>query len=328
MGYYDYVVKFNPKLETSEDLTKKILYALFIKRVKNKKPVVTFVGGDSGEGKSMTVLRFIEILFEIQGISLKEHIDAVNVFTPLQYPQKIDRLLHEPSLKKVNAIAIHEAREIIKASNWRNFLNTAIGDVNAMSRSIKRLMFFIISQFIRDIDPSIRYTLTYYCTVYRPIGHKARVKINKIWKDDSDLQNPRIRKRRIKGLVIFPNGKTKKHFPEYFEMNMPDKEICNKFDEYDTESKSGIIKKKLEKLIKEMEKDADINVNKIDKAIEYYTENEDRLNTVGKKIGKKWKTDKSIKEMMDLTETEFKDFESKLNKAIKEKWGNEENVEL
>jgi len=328
MGYYDYVVKFNPKLETSEDLTKKILYALFVKRVKNKKPVVTFVGGDSGEGKSMTVLRFIEILFEIQGISLKEHLDAVNVFTPLQYPQKIDRLLHEPSLKKVNAIAIHEAREIIKASNWRNFLNTAIGDVNAMSRSIKRLMFFIISQFIRDIDPSIRYTLTYYCTVYRPIGHKARVKINRIWKDDSDLQNPRIRKRRIKGLVIFPNGKAKKHFPEYFEMNMPDKEICTKFDEYDTASKSGIIKKKLEKLIKEMEKDADINVNKIDKAVEYYTENEDRLNTVGKKVGKKWKTDKSIKEMMDLTESEFKDFESKLNSAIKEKWGKEENVEL
>jgi len=326
MGYYDYVIRYNPNLETPEDLTKKILYALFVKRVKNKKPVVTFVGGDSGEGKSMTVLRLIELLFQIQGVELKDHIDAVNVFTPLQYPQKIDKLLHDKELKKVNAIAIHEAREIIKAANWRNFLNTAIGDVNAMSRSIKRLMFFIVSQFIRDIDPSIRYTLTYYCTVYRPIGHKARVKINKIWKDDSDLQNPRIRKRRIKGLIIFPNGKVKKHFPEYFEMNMPDKEICTKFDEYDTESKRGIIKKKLEKLIKEMEKDADISINKIDKTIEYYTETEDRLNTVGKKVGKKWKIDKNIKDMLDLTESEFREFESKLNTTIKEKWGTNDEL--
>lgn len=325
MAYYDYIVRFNPKIETSHDLTKKIFYALFIKRVKNKKPVVCFVGGDSGEGKSMTVERMIEILFEIEGLNLKDYINEVNVFTPLQYPEKIDQLLNNKELRKVNAIVMHEAREVIKAGNWRSFLNTAIGDVNAMSRSIKRLMFFIISQFIRDIDPSIRYTLTYYCTAYRPIGHKTRVKISRIWKDDRDLQNPKIRKRKIKGLIIFPNGRKKVHIPNYFEMSLPDKEIQRKFDEYDVLAKKDILKRKLDKLMKEMRRDLDLDEDdKIKGMLEFYTNDSDRLKSLGERRGKKWKVRKEIRVIHDLTELEFKEFEKQVNEKISEKLTNGE----
>src|SRR3990172_1749681 len=117
-----------------EDVTKRILYSLIVKRIKHKKPCVIFISGDSGEGKSWSGISLQDIILETQGINLAEYFTDVNIFTPLEYPKKLDRLLYNKELKKVNVICLHEAREVIRAKDWRSFLTQSIADVNALSR--------------------------------------------------------------------------------------------------------------------------------------------------------------------------------------------------
>jgi len=321
--FFDFAVKHNFETESQEALTKKILYSLIIRRLKGKKPTVIFMGGDSGEGKSYSALKFQEILLSLQGLDLKDYLEDINVFTPLQYPVKLNRILglekHDKDLKKIRFICMHEARDIVKAKNWHKFLNQAIADVNAMSRSIKRLCFIVVSQFIRDISVDIRYTLTYYITVTRPIGKRARLNISVIWKDDSDLEKPRMRKRRLKGYIIDDKGRRKLITPKYLELGKPDKEVTQRFDKLDFESKAKVIRSKTDKLIQEMKAEFDLENKKVKGMVKWYIENPESLTHIGKRYRGKWKVKPDIKLIHDLTDSEAKDFETKLNEGMKNK---------
>lgn len=319
MAFCDFVIRYNPKKDTLEDLTKRILFSIIIKRLKAHKPAVIFLGGDSGEGKSLSSLRLQEMLLEVQGLSLKDHLTDINVFTPLEYPQKLDNLLFKKELKKVNIICMHEAREIVKAKLWYTFLNQSIGDINAMSRSIKRLCIIVISQFIRDISSDIRYTLTYYMIVRRPKGKPARVYINVLWKDDRDLEKPKLRKRKLSGYLVYPDGRYRRYVPEYLELRKPDKEIVKRFEALDKEAKIGIIRRKTDRLIKEMQEDIGKESMKVDSMVKWYMEHQENLSIIGKKQKGKWITKKQFRDMHDLSRGETNDFEIKLNKELREK---------
>ena len=318
MAFCDFAVKYDPSKDTQEQLTERILYSLYVRRMKAKKPVITFISGESGEGKSCAYLRICEILCKIQGLDLKEYLDDVNVYVPIQYPQKIRAILHDKRLKKVNMIGVHEARTLIKAKLWQNFVTQAIGDINAMSRSVKRLAIFIVSQFIRDITTDIRYTLTYYMKVSRPIGSKARLYMNVMWKDDRDLEKPKLRKRKLSGYLVYPNGKYRRFVPQYLQLTLPDKEILQRFEKSDREAKVKILNQKIDKLIKEMSKEMEIEGKKIGSMVDFYAANTDNLKLIGKRRGKKFLVNKDFKEMHDLTPTEARDFQDKLTHKLKD----------
>jgi len=325
MAFCDFVVRFNPSTDSPLNLTKRILYSVIIKRLKAKKPTVCFIGGDSGEGKSLSSLTLMKILLECQGLNIKDYVNDINVYTPIEYPKKIDALLNinkskeNERLKKVNVICVHEAREVVKAKNWYSFINTAISDVNAMSRSIKRLAIFIVSQFIRDISTDIRYTLNYYMIVRRPKGKKARLYINVLWKDDRDLEKPKLRKRKLSGYLVYPNGKYRRFVPQYLELSQPDKELVEIFENQDREAKVSIIRRKIDKLIKEMTIDMDLKNTKLNSMVDYYSTNTENLSLIGKQYKNKWRIKPDIRKMHDLTKKEAQDFEIQLNKKLKEK---------
>lgn len=320
MAFCDFVVRFDPAKDTPEELTKRILYAVWVKRLKAHKPCVVFMGGDSGEGKSLSVCRLQEIMFEVQGIEVSEqYFKAMNVFTPLQYPQKIDALLYAPELKKVNIITMHEAREVVKAKNWQSFLSQSVSDINAMSRSLKRLCVFVISQFIRDITTDIRYTLNYYCIVRRPKGKKPRVYINVMWKDDRDLEKPKLRKRKLSGYIVGPDGRWRRFVPQYLEMSLPKKETVELFERLDYEAKAGIIRKKLDRLLEEMKADIGEQSRKVESMVEFYVKNPDNLNVIGKQYRGDWKLRPEAREMHDLSKGEAQRFEKLINEAMKKK---------
>lgn len=321
----DFVVRFDPKVDSEKDLMKRILNSVILSRIKNKKPTIIAVTGDSGEGKSFSTLRIMELLSELQGYDYSPFVDDTNVYTPIEYPKKMEKLLglnkkgfEETGLKKVNFIAIHEARTLVSAKNWQSFVNVAISDVNAMSRSIKRLVFFIVSQFIKDIDKSIRNTLTYYLTVQRPKGRNVRLKFHVLWKDDRDIENPRLRKRKLSGHIIYPSGRYVRYSPSYFELSKPSPEVVESFEKSDTEAKAKILKQKLEKLMKEIEKDMDIDTSaiKVDNLVKHLQEHPEQIKTFGKISRKKWKLTPNAREMFDLTTPEIKMFEDKMNKDI------------
>jgi len=138
-----------------------------------------------------------------------------------------------------------------------------------------------------------------------------------MWKDDRDLEKPKLRKRRLIGFLIDPKGRYRLFKPKYFEMGKPPKEIVDRFKELDFNSKSGIIRNKLDRLIKEMEMEMNVGNNKIAAMIGYYTKNMDLLRFIGKQTTKgAWKIKKEVMEMHDLTPTELKEFEKALNTKI------------
>lgn len=318
MAWCDFVVKYNPEEDDAEDLTRRILFSIWVKRIKHNKPVNVFIGGDSGEGKSFTVLRLQELLCEIQGLDHTEYMQAMNVFTPLEYPEKLDPILYDKELKKVNMIAIHEARDLVRAKNWQQFMTQAISDVNAQARSVKRLMTFIVSQFIRDITTDMRYTLNFYCTVSRPKGKKARLYINVLWKDDRDLERPKLRKRKLSGYLVYPNGRYQRFVPQYLELSKPAKETTDLFERLDRESKSGIIRKKLDRLIDEMKTEMGMESEKVEAMVSYYKKHPDQITTIGKRYRGKWKMTKESREMHDLSRGEVERFERLIREHFEE----------
>lgn len=319
MAYNDFVVKFDPDKEPEENLSKKIIHSLFINRMRYRKPAVCFIGGDSGEGKSWAVLRIQEILCELMGTDSSAFLDVMNVYIPIQYPEKLQKILYDKEYKKCHVIAIHEARDIIKAKLWHGFVSMAVADVNAQVRAIKRLAIFIVSQFIRDITNDMRYTLTYYCTVFRPLGGAAQLIIYKMWKDDRDLEHPILRKRRIAGTIIYPNGRRRYITPKCLMLSMPTKENRERFDKADREAKAGIIHNRLERMIKEMELELKVGNPKVDAMVKFYSENPDSLRLIGRAVRGTWKLNKNVIGMHDLTASEFKDFQTKLSTALKSK---------
>lgn len=315
---FDFAVKYDPKVDTAEDLSKRILYSLFIVPIKQKKPRVLFIGGDSGEGKSYSALRLQELLCEIQGVDVDANFENMNVFTPIEYPKKLDALLHDKKLRKVNILCMHEAREIIKAKNWHSFLSQAIADVNAMSRSVKRICFIIISQFIRDITSDVRYTLHYYITMKRT-RNETRMYVNKVWKDDRDLEKPKLRKRKIFGYVVYPDGRRRKIRPSYLIIKKPRQSLIDKFDELDTRAKSAIIRRKVNRLIADMELEMQGENKKIVDMVSWYLTHPDKMLGIGKLRGDKFVLDRKFNEMHDLTKQEKEEFTKIMVQELKKK---------
>jgi hypothetical protein len=323
MTFRDFVIKYDPKKDKPIDITRRILYSIVINRLKHKKPAVLFISGDSGEGKSFGALRLQELLLEIQGMKLEDLISDINVYVPIEYPRKINKLLglnpggyKATGLKDANIICVHEARELVKAKNWHSFINTAISDVNAMSRSIKRLCVMIVSQFIRDISSDIRYTLNYYVKVSRPIGKKARLYFYVMWKDDTDLEKPKLKKRKLTGYLVYPNGVYRKYTPKYLELRKPKKENVEKFEKQDTEAKAKIIRHKINKLVKEMGAEMDLENEKVNLMVEHYVKNPQNLTSIGRQYRDKWKLKPDVRKMYELSKEEAVDFERKLNEQL------------
>lgn len=321
--YVDFCVKWDKDTESPDALFKRIIYSIIVRRIKGKKPAVLFLSGGSGEGKSLSALTLQIMILDLLSIPLedyiKQYIYDINVNTPLEYPQKLKALLYDKRLKKIPLICMHEAREVVKAKNWFSFLNQAIADVNAMSRSIKRLCFIVISQFIRDISADIRYTLNFYVKVSRPIGKRARLHFEIMYKDDRDPDKPKIRKRKLRGYIVDKEGNYRIFTPDYIEIPKPPKEVIQIFEKMDYEAKTKIIHEKTERLIKEMAQEIEIPTKKIDSMVNHYIEHPDLLNSVGKRYRGKWKIKPQIKLMHDLTDSEVSDFQKKLNAKMQER---------
>lgn len=319
MAFCDFVIKFNPEKDTAIDIGERIIYSLFINRIKAKKPAVTFISGDSGEGKSYTAIKLMEVLYTIQHIDPVKYMDISNIYTPLEYGTKVDKILNDKEYKKANVLIVHEGRVLIKANKWHSYLNQSVSDINALSRSVKPLINIVLSQFIRDIDPSVRYTITYYCKVSRPRNQPTRLYINKLWKDDRNLEKPVLRKRRLSGYLVYPNGKYKHYMPEYIELSKPSKELIDIFKQQDKESKQKIIKNRTDKLMKELQQDFNVESKKVETMVNWYLNNPEAFSKIGKQYKNKWRIKPDIREMHELTLNEAKDFETLINKKLKER---------
>lgn len=329
---FDFCIKYNPLAgETQEDIAKKLLYTLIIKRIKAKKPTVWFIGGDSGEGKSSTGLKVQDLLCNSMGIDLLDVLQTMNVFHPIEYPEKLDNLLYskDKTIKKLPFLCIHEARTVVRSKDWNTMLSTLISDVNAMSRSIKPMCTIIISQFIRDVTTDVRYTLNYYSTITRPLnGGSATLRISKLYKDDSDLEKPKLKKRRLQGYILTAKVKNPQSEDDYernwtildsLQLSKPRAEVYKKFEELDKSGKSVQIRDKVNKMIDHMKMEMGVQDSKVSKLAEFYLKDLNSLSSVSKKIRGNWRINSKARDMHNLDKKQTTELESMINEKVKGK---------
>jgi len=317
----DFNITHDFKNEPLHKLSHKIIHGAIVNRLKAKKPCIVFISGDSGEGKTYASARLQQAILETQGLNYRDYIDDINVFSPIEYPEKIKALLNDKRLKKVNTIAIQEARDIVRSKQWYDFLVQAVGDINAMSRAIKPLCIIIVSQFIRDITNDIRYTLNYYIKVSRPTVRYANSKLHwyVIYKDDYDIEKPRLRTRRLAGRIKDQDGNVRLLIPSYIELLKPEKDICERIDDLDFSAKKKVLKRKLDKLLDEIRKDIGEGNNRVDAMVEHYSKNLENIHQIGKVTKKGFKTTPKTRELHAITKEDADIFEKRLYQVLKDK---------
>ena len=331
---YDFAIRYNPfKGEGEKEITEKLLYTLVIKRIKANKPTVWFVGGDSGEGKSSVALTIQNILCKALNVSMIDNLEHMNVMHPKEYADKLKTLLYskDKDIKKLRFFCLHEARTIVNSKDWNSKLAKLIANVNAMSRAIKPLCMIIISQFIKDIQTSVRYTLTYYSTITRPLnGGHGNLRIYRLYKDDRDLEKPKIKKRLLQGYIMkakVPNPDPLKESDwervwtklKSIKLHKPPKDIYEKFISLDVEGKTDQMLKEMEEMSEQMKIQAGENDNKINKIADHYTSNVNTLAFISKKYKGEWRIKPNVKEMHGLSNKELKLLETQVNVIVKEK---------
>jgi len=316
--YIDFIIDYN---EDPKIMGEHILQNITVNRLKAKKPCIIFIGGDSGEGKSCMGLKIVDAVNKKYDIDTLDTLNDSVVYLPVEYLTKLDNCLHwkqcgRKDLKDLHVMMIDEAREVVRARDWYTFINRAIADCNAMSRRIKPMVLIVISQFIKDIDSAIRYTLTYYAECQRPLSGRTRVNLERVWKNTYDLERPRLCKRPLRGYIRSDNTMSK--FYPKFEANMPNRKIFNKYDEENFNAKSKILRKRIEETINKMKKQVDI-FDKVQALVDYYFKNPDQLTTIIDPRYKKFRLRKNFKDMHEITSIEQKEFEKRLEEKLKEK---------
>lgn len=316
MGRYSDFTIANADGLSSEQLTREIFQHIFIRRIKSNKPCVIVLTGQSGEGKSWDALKIGEVIGELSGYNFTDYIDDIVVYTPLEYPTKMKRLLEAPELKMVNLCILDEARNVVSARTWQSFANQAIADIQATSRAVKPLITILITQSMGDIDLKMRKAVQFYGVCTRPMGESAQMRLYALWTDDRDLGNITLRKRRVKGHLIL-KGRYVMFRPTEFVFRIPSKETTEKYEGNSFRAKSKLIRYKLDQLFAEMKKEYKGMFTRVNAAVEVYTQNPKQLEDITKRIRGKIKLRPEIKEMLGFSDSELQEFESKIGDHLK-----------
>lgn len=257
--------------DNSEELSIRILDYTFLERTRRNKQTVLVLTGDPGEAKSSMALALTEKLLAFRGVEFLPHVNDVVVYTPLEFPEKEQALLYDKKLKDIDIMIIDEARLVVKAKNWHEFLNQAIADVFALQRRVKRIFLIIVTQDLDDIDKDVRRLVTFWGECYRPLHGAAEMHISRFYKDTRKPAKIELKKRALRGIIQFPNGRIKLDFPEVFVFKMPSKEVWQTYDDQNYKSKGVIIKKRLAELIAKMAKDSGLDkIDRVDLLLNHF----------------------------------------------------------
>ncbi|MEM5810095.1 MAG: hypothetical protein QW156_04385 [Candidatus Aenigmatarchaeota archaeon] len=307
--YHDFIIKYKDGVNIGEEVLKQIT----IDRVKiMKKPSILFIGGDSGEGKSWTALRIMEICGE--SIDL----DGQVIYTPFEYSRKMKNFLYDKKYKNTHFLAMMEARELVSARNWHSFVNKTINDVNAIVRVVKPIVFICVSQDINDLDLATRRMVNYYGFCVRPKYRKPYFYLYRVVKTRWVLENPKIVNRNLRG-IIERNGEREEVEVAKFIVKKPNKVITKQFEKLDFNAKVPIIKAKLDALTTALEKDLP-KITKIEALVESMLKEPYTIKFFTKRSREgKLKLRDEMKIVFDLSNEEKNELEKILIEKLKER---------
>lgn len=307
-----------PYKEDLAEQTEDILYDCFIERRLNQdKPCVIAIDGGSGEGKSETGLKIADVILKRQGIDLLEMMDYIEVFTPFEYATKLNNILFskDPKLKKLNVFIIDEARIALDSDKWRDFVQQAIDDVQALSRGVKPMVFIFITNTLKSIQSSSRYTINYEIEVSRSPNNKADARIFRFGFDNRDPDKIKFIKSTMMGLIE-KDGVRYKVYPSKISMRRARPEVVEKYKELANKAKTNILQKKMELMQKRLEKETGYGISRIEAMVLYYSEHRDELQKVLMKGRKRLTLQTDFVKAHDLTNTQVKEFLVRMEKKV------------
>lgn len=312
--YSDFTVEYT---ESSDEMTKSILKAIILDHLKSNKPRVILVVGRSGTGKSVGTLRMFEHFGEMLGIDYAEYVKDTVIITPKDYHEKVSALMDKSNkrLKPINFLMSDEARELANSKEWNSKTNRAISDINAVMRGVKPIAHFILSQNIRDIDSSIRRTADLVFYYRRNLNQPAMVIPYKIYEDMRDIDQPKIRKARLKGWLV--NGKKRQRVLLNFKLTLPRKETVQAYRAIEFDSKIKIIQKRLEDMAEAWAKETEPFDN-ARKAAQHYAKNPDLLGQVIQIKNNKIVLNDNFRDIHKMTGSEAREFHREISRLLKE----------
>jgi len=317
IGKIDYWVNY---CEDEKELAHRQIEYAFLERNRSGKNTFVAHTGKSREGKSSMTLSEIEFMLKMHDIYLEDNLELINkmfVYTPFEYPDKLDALLNDKELKKVHFITIDDARFVINAKRWQTFLNQAIADVSSIAGRIKPLTVFINTQFLKDIDYDFRLALDFWGSAYRSLHGKAEMRYFRFWLDERDPEKLRMRKRTMRGIVVKDNKRIM-YEPEKYVFNMPTKKVWDFYDQQSYEAKGKLVRKKLDDLMKEMRKESGLD-NRLEQMIEYYSkpQNYDGLMMLFEYKYRKAKLKKDAHDILGLSKQEGQEFANRIAERLR-----------
>lgn len=308
-----------PECNTQEELGNTLIEHLTVNRIKAKKPCFLYLTGESGEGKSYTGLAIEKIICEAYDLDYYEMMNPAIVYMPVEYSMKLRGILYARELKHLHVIMIDEARDLLSSKTWYDFINRTINDINNQHRGVKPLVVIVISQDLGDIDYATRKTIQYRGKCFRPIGKNAVLRLKRFWKDEHDISNVKLRERRLKGFLNH-DGKTHNVYIGDIRVRLPPKNIRSEYDKNSFTKKSEVLRRKIELIEKRIQKEMYGKYDKVEMLIKYYSKYpqwEDLLFTSPNSLkNPRLRTD--FKNLHDLTESEAKDFESRIVERLME----------
>lgn len=312
---YDAIIDCKNEEQFKDDkfISQELLRSLTINRIKADKPSVILLTGESGEGKSATALRLATDILALQGIEVREYLNDIIVYNPFEFAEKIDSILHDERLKKINVIILDEARGIVKAVAWNSFVNQAIADINAVSRGVKPLVIIIVSQDVGDIDRPTRKTIKYEFICSRPLHGKVRIHPVVFYKYRlrGSVEKIELRYRNLKILVKSRLQSQSISPPVLVVDRVPD-DIWAKYKESEVERKTKLIRNRTQKMVEKLKKEWSGEDSRVDKVYAALKEDTQKLSelTIVKRGYRRLNPD--ALEFVSWDKRELKELERKL----------------
>ena len=185
-----------------------------------------------------------------------------------------------------------------------------------MSRAIKPLMVFIITQSIKDVDNATRRTINYEVKCSRRGSMPVEAEVYRYWIDDKNPEHPVLRKRKVYG-IIDRDGEQIKIQPRFI-IKRPTKPVIEIYEKLMIDGKQKLLDDKLRKLTDEMKKDIEKGTfSRVEELHKFFTSNPDNLKDWAEYKRKKWKLKPERIAMLSLNKPQVQELERRLVGGVK-----------
>jgi hypothetical protein len=262
-----------------KQILRKVIIHEFLKPIQGGIPNIIGIIGKSGFGKSLFALYCQQIIYEEMGLDFLNYVESTTLIKPNDYAPKVREILYNPKLKKIITVQMDEAKFLLNAHKWQSFKNQSTQTITAICRTKKPMIFFILAQKRKDIDPKVRDTLDYYVKIDRDPFEKPKVQIYELYETDDDYENPVIKKKPIYVTIRPTHGKTQTVVPVFRPM-LPRQDIIDKYNAIAEPAKDEQLLSILDKMEEEAKKLGEQTDERIEEYVDYLKDNPGELDKI------------------------------------------------